>query len=154
LRLLKTAPSLTAWVSKVAYYGVDDVQIVEEVASRITDTPRSAGRGQLVDFVVAVRPSGRVAHVKVAQIMLGLLGRATRVDFDLALRAAPALGTDHQHGEKLRQAFDDVAQRRRFLVPRKAVDALIAANVPLKQRSLKESALNSWKAALGIGRRQ
>jgi hypothetical protein len=150
LALLDT-PARIAFPRNVARHGIADERVVDEIAKLVGDASRHERRAELIDFLLAVEPSGRAAHVKVAKLMLALLERDTRVDFELALRAAPALGVDHQHGEKLKQAFDDATKRNGYQVPTKALEALSTANIRLKQRSIVESGWDAWKALWGGG---
>jgi len=148
---LDEAPNLNTWVREIARHGVDDDALVEKVTQAALEAPRHEKRSVLIDFLLAVQPSTRTAHVKVAKLTLALLERGTKVDFDLALRSANALGTDHQHQQKLRDAFDSAAQRKGFRIPAKSLATLQAAGIRPKQRSLAESAMDLWASLFGGG---
>jgi hypothetical protein len=152
-QLLDEQPIPTAWIGEVARHGVDDTLLVDAVVKRVAAAPRHERRGAYVDALLAIGPEGRRAHIKVAKLMLALLERDTKVDFELALRASSALGTDHQHGEKLRQAFDRATQHNGFAIPAKNLSELHRAGIRPKQRSLAESALDMWTSLWG-GRRR
>jgi hypothetical protein len=147
--LLAEQSIATSWIAEVARHGVDDEFLVDLIAERVAAAARHERRGAYIEALLAVAPDGRAAHTKVAKIMLALLERDTKVDFDLALRAAPALGTDHQHSEKLRQAFDRATQDNSFAIPAKSLSELHRAGVRPKQRSAAETAWDLWSSLWG-----
>jgi hypothetical protein len=152
-RLLDEQRIPTSWIAEIARHGTNDEQLVDAVTERIAAASRHERRGAYIDALLALAPDGRRAHIKVAKLMLALLDRNTKVDFELALRAAGVLGTDHQHGEKLRQAFDRATQDTNFAIPAKNLSELQRAGIRPKQRSLTESARDVWASLWGPRRR-
>lgn len=152
--LLDVALVHLEWVRRIAAYDIDDLFVVEAASQRVQAASRARDRERLIDFVLAVSPSSSRAHGTVAQLMLWLLKRDTKVDFDLALRTAPALGTDHRHGEKLRSAFERAADKNGFRIPPKALTHLHAAKVRPKQKTVADSALGLFRSFWGGGTRR
>lgn len=151
MRWLDQTPLPISWIAEVSRHGVDDAQLVAAIARHIEAAGRHERRGAFVDALLAIAPDGRSAHIKVAKIMLALLARDTKVDFEIALRAAGALGTDHQHAEKLREALDRATRDSSRAIPAKSLTELHRAGIRPKQRSLAESALDLWTSFWGAG---
>lgn len=145
-KLLEDAPQLDAYIEPISRHGVDDAALTQDAATRLYAATRADQRQTYVDFIRALVPSDPVAQRTVADIMVSLLQSDTKVDFDLALRAADALGNQHRSADRLREALDGATSRKNFKIPPGRAEALARAGIKPKHRSLSESAQDGWKS--------
>jgi hypothetical protein len=72
----------------------------------------------------------------VAVFLIQLLETGKKVDFEIAMRLVPALGTRHRSGERLSQAISAATKKLKVTVPKGVEKGLKAAKVKLPKQSL------------------
>lgn len=137
-----------AWVEVLAQHGVDDDALTERLASEVEAAATVDERDRSVRLLVALRPGTPRAQRRVADLVIHLLGTGVKGDFNVALRAIDALGTQHRSAERLREAFKSAANDSGFQVPQRAVEGLARARVRLPKKSLTDSARSALKKLL------
>lgn len=138
-----------SWIRAVAKYDLDEDAVVSDLFEHLRQAASADRRDELVSALVALDPGDARAQKKVADVILFLLSTGKRVDFDIALRAIPALGTDHRSAERLRGAFRRSADEFDHRVPRGPANALVRSGVRLPQKSLTKGARNLIKSFFG-----
>ena len=137
LALLDQSSDIGKWAEAIGAEPLDDVRLVQEISRRIRSAPRGDERAELARSLAAIRPRDPAAQRAVADLIIWLLEQEKRVDFDAAVLAVPAVGTQHRSGQRLSDAFDAAAQRGHQVNTRAGSD-LEQAGVRLRKRSVPE----------------
>lgn len=145
LQLLKAADDVSSWISSLEPEPLDDLRLVSTLASRIEAETQGVRREDLARTLAAYRPSSSQAQKQIAGIVISLLEKDTQVDFNAAVIALGALGDNHGSGRRLADAFENASNRGRR-IPRRALDDLRRARVPLHKKSMAEEL---WRAFRG-----
>jgi protein-tyrosine-phosphatase len=61
-----------------------------------------------------------------------------QVDFKAAVKAIPGLGTEHRAAGRLRQTFQEAAEKRGFQLNERAAKQLAEAKVKVSKKSVKK----------------
>lgn len=79
--------------------------VAHSIASSAMKAPRAEERRAAVDTLLALNPSSAASQAVVGDLIIWLLERKQKVDFDIALAALGALGSKHGMGRKIGDAF-------------------------------------------------
>jgi len=137
------------WVETLSQYGVDDDALARRLIADALDASRVDDRERHVRLLVAVRPGTPRSQRMVADLIISLLERDRRGDFNVAVRAVDALSTQHRSTERLRNAFVRAAADNDFRVPPKGIEALAQVGVRLPKKSVPENALKTLRKLFG-----
>lgn len=136
LALLDQAGISSACIDAIAAHPIEEEGIIDHLASKVQQASRAEERRDSVSLIVAIRSRVAGAQRKVAELTLGLLGRDTDVDFNVAVAALPALGTEHWSSGRLKRRFRDAADHGRK-VPERAQEDMRRANIKLPRKAFK-----------------
>ena len=138
------------WVGTLSGPGTDEKSVTTVVLNLIKGAATTERREQLVGTLVALDPQTPAGQRGVADVMVYLLRTGKAVDFQTALAAAPALGTEHRSSERLKKALKKAADDRSHRVSkREDVQAFHDARIELPKKTLTDRAKKFGKSILG-----
>jgi hypothetical protein len=138
------------WVSVAAQYGVDDDRLTVRLASEVANATTAPERERWARLLVALKPGTTKSQRHVADLIIQLLGRNVKADFNVAVTTVGALGPNHRSADPLRRAFVDSTATLGTQVPQKAVEALARVGVRLPKKSMPEKVYHRLKKSLGL----
>lgn len=145
--LTATDGNLSDWIREISDPGVDETSVLAEIAHRVGDAAHAEKRSELIGSLVAVSPRTPAGQKTVADQIIQLLGTGKAVDFDIALRAVPALGDNHRSAARLKTAFKHASEDHGHKVSKKGdLKALERVGVQVPKKSLTDSARDFLKS--------
>ena len=112
VNLWKEGNRLSAWIEPFQELGLDELRMVDYLADEIESASRADDREDCVKCLRTLAPQDLRAQHRVGDIVVELLSTGHKVDFQLALRAVPALGQGHRSKgrieDSLKQATDEL----------------------------------------------
>lgn len=136
-------------VRVVAQHGYDESLVLDRLLERTRAGTRANERTGAIDLLLAVAPESHVGQKRVADTIVLLLARNTKVDFRLACEAAAALGTQHRSARRVKDAFVTAARSGHY-VEAKYLPTLASAGIKVPQKAVAKKGWDAWR---GIFRR-
>jgi hypothetical protein len=111
--------------------GYSEQVIGHAIADAAMREPRAEERQRVVEAFAALAPKTAAGQGEVANMIIWLLGRNRKSDFEIALELVPALGDEHGMGQKVGRAFRSSADALGRKIPAKHRAAFEAAKIVL-----------------------
>lgn len=143
--LVATDPSWGSWVGAIVQEGVDEEALVRHIARSVDEASRGDEREGLTTLLAGVRPVEPAAQRQVADLIITLLATGKNVDFKAAVKAVPALGTQHRSAGRLRDAFKEAAEDHHNQLSERAAKELADTGVRVPKKALKKGAWDKVK---------
>lgn len=138
------------WVDALSGPGIDEKSMTTLVLNLIKGAATTERREELVGTLVALDPQTPAGQKGVADVIVYLLRTGKAVDFQTALAAAPALGTEHRSSERIKKALKKAADDKSHRVSkREDVQAFHDAGIDLPKKTLTDRAKKFGKTILG-----
>lgn len=133
------------WIRAVQSLGVDEVKVTDALVRRIQEAPRAEQREELIDRLLALSPKNPKAQYRVGDLVENLLSTGKKVDFRLATRAFPALGTGHKSKIRIEQALRQASETTGEKLNRSQTRAVEATGVRPPKTTFTDRAWKFWK---------
>lgn len=137
------------WVVAIAHEGVDEAALVQHIAEALHEASRGDQREELAALLARVRPLDGAAQRAVADLVIALLETGKGVDFKAAVKAVPALGTQHRSAGRLQDAFRTAAEDHNHHLSERTVRELADAGVRVPKKAVKKG---TWDKVKGLFR--
>jgi hypothetical protein len=147
--LVEADPGLGPWIGAVVREGVDEEVLVRHISHSVDEASRGDEREELSTLLASVRPVEASAQRQVADLIIELLSTGKNVDFKAAVKAVPALGTQHRSAGRLRDAFKLAAEEHHNQLSERAAKELADSGVRVPKKALKKGA---WDKVKGLFR--
>ena len=105
--------------------------VAHSVVSDAMKPGRAEKRRAAVDALIALNPHNGEAQREVGRLIVWLLGSGQKVDFEIAVVAVRALGTDHGMGRKIGIAFRKQCEHEKKKIPHRQQEFFEAAGIVL-----------------------
>ena len=118
--------------------GIDELALVESIAVAVREEGRGTRREELMARLGRISPVDAAAQKLVAELIVELASSEKQVDFKAAVKAIPGLGTEHRSAGRLRETFQEAAEKRGFQLNERAAKQLAEAKVKVSKKSVKK----------------
>lgn len=133
------------WIHILREIGVDEQSLTDSLVSEVLAASRWEDRAELIDRILALAPKDPRAQKRVGDLVVELFATDKKVDFGLALRAFPSLGTRHQSKTRIEAALRQATEATGEKLTRSQVKSVEAAGIRPPKRSFTERAWAKWK---------
>ena len=138
-----------AWVAEFvqATRDYDEEQVVREIVVKLMAVGAGKDRVSLIQSLIALSPSIQAAQREVGELVIWLLNKGTKIDFDNAALAVSALGERHRMGRLIASAFRSAASAGDWKVPNGREPDFRAAKISLPKSVFKKK--SKWRRTPG-----
>jgi hypothetical protein len=140
LALVVQEPRAHRWIRPARRHGVDELEVTRAIDARVRTLTRHEARERLVEVIEVLEPTTPAAQRQIAELVVWMLQRRTKVDLRIALRLArslrPGFGSARTVTDELKATVDklDVG------IPSGSANDLKRIGIRLPKRSLTQSA--------------
>jgi hypothetical protein len=127
----------------------DEDVVAHAISSEVMQAPRAEERREAVDALLALSPQSAAGQAVVGQLIIWLLGRNQKVDFDIALVAVGALGSNHGMGRKVGDAFRKACDQQARKIPASEKATFDRARVVIAQSYFERPRKKGLKGLFG-----
>jgi hypothetical protein len=123
--------------------------VAHDISSEAMQASRAEERRAAVDALLALSPESAAGQAVVGQLIIWLLGRKQKVDFDIALVAVGTLGSNHRMGRKVGNAFRKACDQQQRKIPKGERLKFEHARIVLAQSYFERSKTKGLKKLIG-----
>jgi hypothetical protein len=123
--------------------------VAHAISSEAMQASRAEERRAAVDALLALSPESAAGQAVVGQLIIWLLGRNQKVDFDIGLVAVGALGSNHAMGRRVGDAFRKACDQQQRKIPRSERPKFEQTRIVLAQSYFERPKKKGLKRLLG-----